>query len=237
MRKTILILSLVMFASLCFGCSSAAVKQEVTQKAPQVAPADAQKETPKEAPKETPRPLPRAAYVEKQTGIAFPVSLGSMTFGESNTYDTPELGISVYYGVRGAVRVDADIYVYDMGIKNIGEGIDSNLANNHFKQCQGDISLIEKRGDYRDVTKIAEKTVALKIGGKELPMLCAVFEYSIVPDPGQSGEPRPVVSHIFLTTYRNNFLKIRFTYSAAGRDKGDEILKGFLDALGDAMNK
>ena len=89
---------------------------------------------------------PSAPYREPQTGIVFPVNLGPMEFSGAKKYDQPELGVSV--GYHGDPLIKADIYIYDMGQKNLGTGLGSPAVTSHFREAKGDIFALEKMGRY-----------------------------------------------------------------------------------------
>ncbi len=172
---------------------------------------------------------PSAPYLEPQTGIVFPVNLGPLEFSGANKYDQPELGVSV--GYQGEPLIKADIYIYDMGQKNLGAGLGSPAVSSHFREAKGDIFALEKMGRYQAVSVISEQPTALNTPGGELPTLAACFKYSQTAGPGVAFTG-PRISHLFLTAYKEVFVKVRFTYPETDKAQGDQALSQFLAALG-----
>ncbi len=172
---------------------------------------------------------PSAPYLEPQTGIVFPANLGTMKFSGVKTYGQPELGASV--GYHGKPLIKADIFIYDLGQKNLGAGLDSPAVTSQFQQAKGDIFAMEKRGDYQSVTALSEQPTAFSTPGGELATLAASFKYSQTAGPGVAFTG-PRISHLFLTAYKGLFLKVRFTYPENRKDQGDQALSQFLAALG-----
>lgn len=168
-------------------------------------------------------------YREPSTGIVLPRVLGSMQGGSVSTYDRPEMGISVRYSAPGFLK--ADVYVYDGGMENLGTGIGSADIRPHFKELQDVLSIFEKQGKYKGVKKLGEQETSLVAGGKKIPALLARYEYSETPREGVDYAGKRV-SCILLTAYKDNFLKLRFTFPEKDKKKGDELLKKLQADLG-----
>jgi hypothetical protein len=180
---------------------------------------------------------PAKPFVEPQTGISFPVKLGPLAFKEVTRYRQPGLGLSLRYDAEGDDHCRVDVYIYDLGKKGLGFGVDSDEVKQAFEQAKADIVGMEKAGRYKDVKKVAEKPYALKVGDKDMPMLSACYQYTIVPEAGVTVEFADAVSYIYLTAYKGQFLKVRCTYSATEADKGKGLMEGFLTGLGTAIEK
>ena len=172
-------------------------------------------------------------FTEPQTGITFPATLGSLALKATNKFDKPELGVEIAYQAAGDAAARAHIFVYDLGKKDLAAGIESDDAKAAFEQAKADVAAMEKSGRYKDFKTVSEKPYTLKAGGKTVPMLSAVFQYTFMPEAGKGGQERAVTSHLLLTVYKGQFLKVRFMAPAG--PKADEALQGFLSALGEAM--
>ena len=158
-------------------------------------------------------------FTEPQTGITFPVTLGSLALKATNKFDKPELGVEIAYQAAGDAAARAHIFIYDLGKKDLAAGIESDDAKAAFEQAKGDVAAMEKSGRYKDLKTVAEKPYTLKAGDKTVPMLSAVFQYTFVPDPTKGGEPRAVTSHLLLTVYKGQFLKVRLMCPTRPRDE------------------
>ena len=167
---------------------------------------------------------------EPNTGIVFPKVLGSLEGGSVSTYDKPEMGVSVRYAAPGFFK--ADVYVYNAGMKNLGTGIKAEAVRPHFTELQDVLSIMEKRGRYKDVKKLNEQETTLVAGAEKIPALMASYEYSEAAD-NQTGEyAGKRVSYILVTAYKDNFLKLRFTFPEKDKEKGEELLKKLQADLG-----
>jgi hypothetical protein len=180
---------------------------------------------------------PPKPYTEPATGLVFPLKLGGMDFGGASGYDKKELGVSLRYEVEKPIDIWADIYIYDMGVKKIPEGTDSDGVRAAFEDARQSVLTMEKRGRYKDVKVVVEKPLALKVGEKNLAFLTATFEYTILPDKDSTDEPRAVVSHLFVSAYRGQFLKVRCTYNTAAKEAGSKIIKDFMNDLGATLSQ
>jgi len=172
-------------------------------------------------------PLRAADYVEKQTGVAFPDTIGK--FMREGVHELPDrrLGVAIRYYVRKLAK--ADIFVYDLGMAGIGTGVASPLVRSQFEQMQRDVFRIQDRGDYVGVTLLGET------GANELPrvgalsLLHARFSYAEKSAAGTVG-PK-LMSHAYITGFRGALFKLRITYPAALEDQGQKLTAEFLEGL------
>ena len=166
-------------------------------------------------------------YTEPQTGIVFPVTLGNLTLADTHKFDKPGLGVAVRY-VADELGLHTDVYIYDLGKKGLGTGANSAEVKAAFDLAKSDI----QKAGYKNIKTLPTKPVALKVADKPLPMLIASYELTKVIKSDAETTEITVVSHLLITAYKNQFLKIRMTYPLANKEKGAETLKGFLEALG-----
>ena len=173
-------------------------------------------------------------YQEPNTGIAFPSTLGPMQYAGVVDYAEqrrPDLGISVRYSLPGS-PVRADIYLYNLGKKNLGTGTGSPEVAKIFQQSIEDIFSLEKRGHYKDVRKLSEGRTASKTSMGSLMVLQARISYSQLPAPlvFYTG---PQISNLYLTAYKDYFLKIRLSYpDDPRRAEHEKAQEQFLEDLG-----
>ena len=166
---------------------------------------------------------PPAPCVEPQTGLAFPTTLGPLHRASSlRTYDRLELGASIRYSDQAPTR--ADIYLYDWGKTGLGTGRLSAAVRSHFEGMKRGILAMQENGSYLDVRKLSDEETALETGAARVPMLHASYAYA-EKDPTQENK---CISHLFLSTYKDKFFKIRFTYLEDKRAQGEQALKAFL---------
>lgn len=174
---------------------------------------------------------PGTPALEPRTGISFPQALGPLARMGMKKYDLPELGVSYRYA--GKPLPIADIYIYDNGLKDLGTGV-SQMVRTHFEEVKSEISLLGKSGNYRGVKKVSERETHLPPGTRKLPALTAVFAYSIPPGKGVAYTGVRT-SHILLTAYKGQLLKIQFTYPQDQEEQGKKALQKFLADFGKAL--
>lgn len=174
------------------------------------------------------------AYSERKTGIALPGNLGPLKYLGVKQFENPELGVCIRYGEEGLIK--ADIFIYDLGEKNLGSGLQSPAVKMHFDQVKGDIYAMEKMGRYTSLDKVSEQEIVMQTPRGRIPALSAIFTYSQTEGPGTVYTGKRV-SHLVLTAYRDSFIKIRFTYPQNQKERGAIALKQFIDDLGRHLNE
>jgi hypothetical protein len=168
-------------------------------------------------------------WVHDETGIVFPARLGGMVCRGMDRYGQQELGISVRY--EGAHLLKTDVYLYNMGLKAIPNGPDSDVVRNHFEGVTQDLFAAQRQGLYSSVVEIGSGTTLIGSPREGLRALYKCFEYHQNPSPGIVSTERRR-SYLVLTGYRNHFLKIRLTFLTTTEQYGEAILKRFLADLG-----
>jgi len=174
---------------------------------------------------------PGTPAIEPRTGITFPQTLGPLARMGMKKYDLPELGVSYRYA--GKPLPIADIYIYDNGLKDLGTGL-TQAVRTHFEEVKSEILLLGKSGNYRDVKKVSEGETYLPPGNPRLPALSATFTFSIPPGKGVAYAGVRT-SHILLTAYQGQFLKIQFTYPQDQEKEGKKAWQQFLTAFGKVL--
>lgn len=173
-----------------------------------------------------------APYLDPQIGISLPASLGPLKRTGMKKYDQPELGIGYRY--EGAALIKGDIFIYNLGLKNLGTGLNSRDVKLQFDQAKNDIYQLEKMGRYRAVNKVSEGEIPLGSTPQKIPTLSTVFTYSQAPESGIVYEGVRV-SHLLLTAYKGYFIKIRFTYPEKDKSQGEKALQQFLADFGKTL--
>ncbi|MBW1643973.1 MAG: hypothetical protein JRJ76_14160 [Deltaproteobacteria bacterium] len=161
-------------------------------------------------------------YFHFASGIEFPKKLAEMEMKCVFNYEltTPGLGIDVKYGT---LNIWTDIFIYNLGFDKIPDGIESDIIRKHFEGVIGDIYKAYEQGIYDAVVKLAENEETHGTIAKKIDFLSAYLITS------KSGEKN--FSHIYLSGYNNNFIKIRFSYYEDMEDKGPEVLLVLLDEI------
>lgn len=158
-------------------------------------------------------------------GINFPRTFGGFELRSviDNEKSNPGLGMTLFYGAPG---VRASIYVYNNSQSNIPEGIDSSIIRNEFAQARGHVQQVNP-----DAQILVREERFLVAG---VPILQSAFQYTEM----RLGSRETVLSHLYLTARKGNFVKVRATYSIADRpelSRRSQIL--FIEALCEILAK
>jgi hypothetical protein len=141
-----------------------------------------------------------------------------------NAFKDKALGYSVAYLAEGTVIT---VYVYDLGRKSIPDGPDSDVVKAEMYESLLALEANKTRKDprYKSLQPLDEAVIAFG-STKTAPQLRRKrYEADIV------GEGA-AVTELYVTGYKNHFLKIRATYPSADKAKGEKAVADLLDALG-----
>ena len=152
------------------------------------------------------------AWRDAETGWLFPKSLGGMKYAGRTDYGEPGLGYSLRYNGNGEW---ADVYVYDGGQEDIGEGATAaakGQAEQHLQFMLGR----ERRGELEDL-RMPEAGTVVKIGG--IRYFTAGVQYTET----RRVPVKEVDSTVAVTGRAGLFVKVRYS-----RPRGE----GFMEAKG-----
>jgi len=175
--------------------------------------------------------VPASGAEAPASGISLPPTIGGLKRYAMKKYDQPELG--VVYRYRGGQLIKGDVFIYDMGRKNLGTGLKSPQMRPHFEQVKNDINRMGQMGHYQAIVKVYEEVTDLTTPAGKVPALSATFTYSQVGKDSSYAGTR--ISHLLLTAYKDFFIKIRFTYPETEKGLGDNLWGLFLADLGRKM--
>jgi hypothetical protein len=163
-----------------------------------------------------------APYQHPATGLVFPDRLASMQKDKVTDYekDNPGLGVGIGYNSPG---ITLTIYVYNYGIKSLPGSPDDPAIRQHFAQVVGDVMTMGLRGRYIDLVKSQETEVVLGSSPTGPKALSASFSYV------QNNVER--LSKLYLTSYKNHFVKVRYTYNKGVHVRAENTLRQLLEEL------
>jgi hypothetical protein len=173
--------------------------------------------------------IPEAAgknWTHSSTGITFPDKIGSLTRAEIAEFPHKELGTALRYS--GPDGVTADVFIYDMGTSKIPDGPESEVVKEQLQLAAKNVASMVQHGRYASVKEQKEEVVQLgkvETGWNALSK-CFVIEVA-------SREWKK--SYLLVTGYRNQFLKIRYTYPLKDEARGDELFRQFVSELGTCL--
>lgn len=152
----------------------------------------------------------QAAFKDEKTGLEFG-DVEGFRRTEVHRYEQAGLGYSVDYISDAGIRIT--IYVYDFGLPAIPDGPDSELAKANIVQAKGDIFRAKEKGLYQSVEQLSDSVVTL--GPASGPKIHKM-SFKIV-----RGD-RENFSELYLTGYKNHFVKLRITYVADNKEKCEQ---------------
>jgi hypothetical protein len=160
-----------------------------------------------------------------ETKLAFPDTIGPAWKTGSVDYSRakgmPELGWAWNYETQA---ITTTFYVYNAGIASIPPGATGSAVLTQFQQAAADIELGARAGRYEEL-KPAQGPSNCTVG--TMVFRCVTFT-AVLP-----GNKRPVFTRLYLTGYRNYFLKIRQDWpqdSAAAARDADAVIQALVSS-------
>ena len=161
-----------------------------------------------------------------ETGLAFPDMIGPArkvgSTDYSGTKGTPELGYAWSYETQA---ITTTFYVYNFGIASIPSGATGSSVLTQFQQAIADIEMGAKAGRYEQL-KPSQGPGNCTVG--TVVFRCITFSAALPRDK------RPVFTRLFVTGYRNYFLKIRQDWpqdSPAAAREVDAVIQAFAGSV------
>lgn len=138
-----------------------------------------------------------------------PKKVGTLHYQEATIFDDPRMGAQLRYGSRDGTK--ADIYLYDLGLKDIPNNITSPRVTEFFQGSCGDVMAMAERGILLDLEVKASQYLHIP-DNAPIPMyLWAAFYYRQAPGPRTDYEGMRY-SHLALRTDKGYINKVRYTY-------------------------
>lgn len=155
---------------------------------------------------------------------ALPRTLAGLNFEQVEIYPDPRLGVSARYGNPAGVK--ADVYLYDLGRKDIPADLRSEAVMGWFQEACQNVFMMVERGVYLDLETRVSQYLHLPPDAADPFCLWACFAYRQAPQPGVTYTGVRV-SNLALRTDRGLINKLRYTYPDTPEMK-DTGLRGFL---------
>lgn len=157
----------------------------------------------------------RTPYYSPDLGLTFPATLAGLAIDSITDWEQkrPGMGQSIAYV---SPQVKATIFIYTAGLPQIREGIESSSAQASFIQAMNEIFMAEKWGFLTSASLLESNRVAIASAGKVITLLHAAFQL------GEDGTER--LSYLYVTGYRNRFVKLRLTYDSLDQDETQQHL-------------
>jgi hypothetical protein len=157
-----------------------------------------------------------------ETGLVFPNMIGPArkvgSVDYSQTKAMPELGWAWNYETQS---ITTTFYIYNFGVGSIPPGATSGPVLTQFQQATADIEIGARAGRYEQL-KPSQGPGNCTVGA--LVFRCITFT-AVLP-----SDKRPVFTRLFVTGYRNYFLKIRQDWlqnSPAAAREAEAVIQAF----------
>jgi hypothetical protein len=172
-----------------------------------------------------PAPVP-APERNVETRLAFPDKIGparkSGSIDYSQTKAAPELGWAWHYETPRTVTT---FFIYNLGISSIPPGATGGAVLTQFQQAVADMEVATQVGGYEQL-KRSQGPGNCTIGA--IVFRCITFT-AVLP-----RDKFPVFSRLYLTGYRNYFLKIRQDWPQNSPDaarEADAVIQAFASTI------
>ena len=144
---------------------------------------------------------PGPVRAEVIRGIDFPRQLGGFELGSviDNEKTNAGLGVTLLYNAPG---VKVSVFIYNHSRRALPEGIDASVVRSEFAEARNNVHQV-----YSHVQPLVREERFNVIG---VPLLHAAFQYTEVNPGGRET----MLSHLYLTSRKGNFVKVRATYNA-----------------------
>lgn len=154
------------------------------------------------------------AFVDTKTGFVFPQRIAEFSFHDKRQYSDPSLGYGLNYWSEDGILIT--VIVYDLGLRDITDGIDGPRVQQQMTQAQEDINRAVTLGFYQSAHSIDD------VQGFSPLFLRA--SYSVLRKDGVLRR-----THLFLRGQYQHFVKVRAT-GPANRQLDTKIAT-FIDQL------
>jgi hypothetical protein len=160
-----------------------------------------------------------------ETGLAFPDRIGPArkvgSIDYSQTKAMPELGWAWNYETQA---ITTTFYIYNFGIASIPSGATGSAVLTQFQQAVADIEIGARAGRYEQLTP-SQGPGNCTVGA--MVFRCVTFT-AVLPQ-----DKRPVFTRLFVSGYRNYFLKVRQDWpqdSPAAAREVDAVIQTFVSS-------
>ncbi len=152
-----------------------------------------------------------------------PTQFGEFIAEPVNKYDEPAWGASIGYNSLNGTAIT--VYVYDMGVAEIPDGLSSDTVRQEKHDAMEEIKEMVRSGVYTNYKLNEEKEIQLDIrSGKKLPaFFWSMYYEAVMPEYNMNF---PTYSSAYVTVIKNHVLKIRVS-----RPMMDEANETNIDSL------
>ncbi len=166
------------------------------------------------------KPPLKIAYTDSQTQLKFPETLGGLSYTNiSNHEQRTGLGVSINYSNS---EISAEVSIYNLGLTKI-QPEDMEKA---FESSKQTIYTLDSSSKYKNIEQLKNQPTQVTIGNTKFAY--AMFTYLAA---GKISYDQ-VIAEIFLTQYKNYFLKVHVISTKESQQKSvDNFMRGLKSLL------
>ena len=148
---------------------------------------------------------------------SLPAQVKTFTAEAPQAYEDKRFGVSIGYNDPSGTSIT--LYLYDLGVQDIPDGISSEIIRRAKEEAIGEVKEVEKLGIYSHIEVATDKEIDFGLdAGKTLKMLYVSFSYSL-----KNQYFLPIFSDMYLTGFKGYLCKIRISRPEIQKEKEDEI--------------
>jgi hypothetical protein len=171
------------------------------------------------------------AYVDTGLHLQFPAQLAGLRYSKTVTYPKKELGYCVVYEGKSSL---GQICVYDLGHRNLPDGIDSQEFKEAVQNAEEGMASAFAAAPFRNGQVIGTGPTTIEAEGKKAQAEVRLFASEMaLPDE----EPVHNLHLILMTTGLKKFLKLNYTARNMAPDAFAEETKQLIQAFIEANGK
>jgi len=156
-------------------------------------------------------PAGEETYADPLNGYAFPAELMTgMKFIGHKVYPQQALGYSVRYEDPANGGVKVDIYLYDSGRTDIGDGVTSKPVVELLGSFGDELQQVVKMGSYQAVR--GDETLGKALAAIDAKMLLSAGFEIQYPKGKDGSDGRTMKSLLLLTAINGRIFKVRASY-------------------------
>lgn len=142
-----------------------------------------------------------------------------------NMFKDPALGYSVSYLGDGLV---VTVFIYNLGFEKIPTGPNSDTIKAEMYESALALEANKSNGRYKSIQPLDESVIAF--GSNKAAPKIRRKRYEI-----EIAKEGPAMTELYVTGYKNYFIKIRATYPTDNKQKCQKQLDTLIDELGQGL--
>lgn len=156
--------------------------------------------------------------------VDYPMQIGAFQYMGTQTYGSPELGISLRYGKGAAQQHYFDIYIYPIPKTALSYNANA-LIKNHYRNAKSDIYFAQRKGLIQEVKLSEEKWLPAE--QYKYPAARGIFELQ--------RNHMLLFSTLYITVKNDHYIKLRATYPVNDATSNGEHMINIFEKLVDQV--